>query len=187
MKTRITELNTEAQKQLFRNNEFLQGQTSEFYQEMTMDWVSDYLDIFKHNLSDWSIGFFQRNYIKVKDESRFIHDMKTFVYNFGMSESDTELVNKYNIRLNEIELMENDLDDEKLDASYDEISDMYIDLKQVLISYFDELCDYTFEDLETYFLQDISDNPEVYEDYYIIESDLHLVYITIPETIKAYK
>jgi len=110
MKTRITELNMEAQKQLFRNNEWLQEKTSEFYQEMTMFWVSDYLDIFKHNLSDWSIGFFQRNYIKVKDESRFIHDMKTFVDTFGMSESNTELVNKYIKRLGEIELMENDLE-----------------------------------------------------------------------------
>ena len=187
MKTRITELNMEAQKQLFRNNEFLQEKTSEFYQEMTMFWVSDYLDIFKHNLSDWSIGFFQRNYIKVKDESRFIHDMKTFVDTFGMSESNTELVNKYIKRLGEIELMENDLEYDDLDLVYYEISDMFIKLKNILIKHFDELCDYSMYDLESYFLDDISNNAETYEDYYIIDDELTVIYEDIPATIKSHK
>jgi len=60
-------------------------------------------------------------------------------------------------------------------------------LKNILIKYFDELCEYSMDELESFFLDDISNNAETYEDYYIIDDELTVIYEDIPATIKSHK
>ncbi len=35
------------------------------YIESTMFWVSEQLNIFKKSLKDWSVGFYNQNYLKI--------------------------------------------------------------------------------------------------------------------------
>jgi hypothetical protein len=68
----IEKLTKEELKLVFKANNQLQNDVYEDMIDSELHWVGEQLDYIRASLSDWSIGAYNRNYLKVKDNSGFI-------------------------------------------------------------------------------------------------------------------
>lgn len=83
---KIAELTKEQIRELVANVETLREQFSKRIQDGEMFWLEEKLDCIKSGCSDWSIGFYNRNYISVGDGREFVDGVLASIRSFGSSD-----------------------------------------------------------------------------------------------------
>ena len=174
---RISELNNDELRKVFQENEKLQDEVEEYMTDGEMHYISDNLNKFRKYLSDWNIGFYNQNYIQVKDgyESEFIQGVFDARNDYGFL-SDEEFE-----KWQSVDFWVFDEDFEK-DSSYlDE--NLFNEFVQVVLNRFNEMTDIYNYDIEGYFVEFYSDAVMNDDDFYIDYETFELF-----ETItKSYK
>lgn len=64
---KFKELTIEQLTEIVNRSKKLRDELDEYIQDCEMCWISEKLSVLKPSLKDWSIGFFNQNYITVKD------------------------------------------------------------------------------------------------------------------------
>ena len=131
MKKNIQELSGEELVFVWENNQKLQDIVEEDYIESEMYYISEILSEFSLSLRDWSIGFYNQNYIRIKDNEQFLTDAIDATKKCGfladrhknLTDELQELWQKYNYGSEEnIEELE-----EKIEEKTEELMDIVID------------------------------------------------------------
>jgi hypothetical protein len=68
----------------------------EYITECEMDYIAEKLDCFPSGCTDYNIGVYDRNYIKVKDASDFLDGVQRCAKHFGCTERLEALINQCN-------------------------------------------------------------------------------------------
>ena len=103
MKRLLSELSLDELKKVYDSNSKLQQNVQEDIEESVMYWISEYLNCFRNSLSDWSIGFYQHNYIRVREgsEKQFLEGLLTAQKDYGFLKDEftpkiEKLIEDYN-------------------------------------------------------------------------------------------
>ena len=91
---KFTEMNLQEIEQIVNRSKELRDQLESYIQECEMDFISDKLFPVKNSLSDWSIGFWDQNYINVKDYHDFVAGVRSSVKSFGCSDRLEKLLSQ---------------------------------------------------------------------------------------------
>lgn len=116
----IEEMNKEELIKVFEANHKLQNDVYDDMVESEMHWIGEQLDYLRDGLSDWSIGAYNYNYIKIKDNDKFIAGlikMDKEVPLFG----DEEAKQIYEVEKLRDEFYNKDCDDE----DYEDVEEEY--------------------------------------------------------------
>ena len=148
------------------------------YIESTMFWVSEQLNIFKKSLKDWSVGFYNQNYLKIKDEKQFIYVCQEIKNWYGFSEENEKLLNDI------IEWIENEKN-ERLNNYYDILESKADQLKVMMLKHFDNVTEIEIQYL--IYHSDLMIENNQFEEMYILNDDYTIIYEEIPATTKEYK
>lgn len=155
MAKKISELSREELQQVYDNNSKLQYEVFDRYQDDQMFWISEMLEYLKPALSDWSIGFNQHNYIKVKDFERLlsgIEDLQKDMCFFP--DKNAHIVTDVKKAMQEYDKKQND-DIERDMSEWDKIESDYeekqTDFINEIVSQFDRCVSYSLSDIEDYF------------------------------------
>ena len=160
---------------ILENNTKLVRDIEEDIIESEMNYISDMLNYFRESLRDYSIGFYNRNYIEVKDYENLIDSCIRVTEDYGFfNEEDLEYckyANELYERLNmmgwgnkqrdnlenKIEEVNNIIED-KVIEQFNKYTDYWTILK------FEYLCDYFYEFYASERLEeDLYFNTETYE------------------------
>ena len=179
----IKDLSIDELKKVLDVNQKLQNEVYEDYQESEMYYITEILDNFKDSLSDWSIGFNNSNYIKVKDDILFLESIKDVQadycfladadYNDKEIDDLIEKINKFNYE---------DMSEEEADELENFIGSKINKYKSLIINTFNQFTDTDAEDVLSYFIEFYSDE-RLSEDCYI--DDNFILYENI-SYIKSY-
>ena len=161
----LRELNQDELKRVFENNNKLQVEVIEDIEESEMFWISEYLDPIKKSLSDWSIGFHNHNYIKIKDTRLFLEGLELIQESFELLRGSlTEEIKKVIEKLNV--LYDMDYNNRNYHNLEDWIDNKVECLANELVKSFNSLTDYNSGDIESYFL-DFYVEERMHKDFYI--------------------
>lgn len=83
---KFSELSLEQLEQIVNRSKELRNLLDEYIQESEMDYISDKLFPIKKSLKDWSIGFYNQNYMVVNDYHDFVAGVRSSVKSFGCSD-----------------------------------------------------------------------------------------------------
>lgn len=89
---KIAELTKEQIRDLVANVETLREQFGERIRESEMFWIEEKLDCIKSGCSDWSIGFYNQNFLSVGDSHEFVDGVLASIRAFGSSDKLERLV-----------------------------------------------------------------------------------------------
>ena len=78
--------------QIVNRSKNLRDELSDYIQNSEMSWIDEKLAIMESSLSDWSVGFFNQNYISVKDWYSFLDCVKDSAKYFGASDRMEKLI-----------------------------------------------------------------------------------------------
>jgi hypothetical protein len=170
----LNELTSDEALQVLNNNNDLNTIVYESFAEQEMYFIGEILDCFKTSLKDWTIGFNNHNYLKIKDEIQFIKDYENYV---SMYHESDENIEKNNVALKVLNYYENNEDE---DFDYSLIEEQALILKNALLEYFNKITDTKQEHIEEHFLMMIEN--ESFDDYYIIDNELSKVYLDVSYT-----
>lgn len=170
---KLSELTTEDLKKVWEVNEKLQVEVNEDYQESQMIWISDLLGGIKGALKDWSIGFYQRNYIDIKDDFLFLDalqsaDKDSIIF----LDEDRERLNKA------IEEYNNSYEEDEDIIKLESESEYF---QEKTLEYFDLVTNIDFDYIESYFYEFYID--ERMNDDFFIDED----FILYENIVKCYK
>ena len=175
MKKFLAELSQDELREVYERNSKLQDLTLDLMIEDELYWIGEYLNCFKGDFINYSIGCYQRNFIILRENKRFIDDFKEFIDYYGGS---VKLENRYNEIIEELNHMDEEQEDYDIKIEY-----MAEDLKDYFIEYLDSaLNDISEDDKISYFIEIIVDNSSL-ENIYIIDES----YIAYEETTKSYE
>lgn len=157
MKKNITELTNEELKIVFESNEILRQEVEDDMEDSEMYWINQYLKCFKSSLSNWSIGFYNRNFITIKDgaEYEFLQNILEAQRSFcfiddKFTEIIDNIITKYD-RLDELRYEEgkqNEYND--LEA---ETEEEFENIKKEVLNQFNRMTDFNTEDYLNYFIE----------------------------------
>ncbi len=158
-------------QKLLNNNNGFYMKVLNAYEESVLYWVEEELAFFKISLSNWSIGFNQYNFLKIKDDRKFIYDCEKFKKWFGMSEENEKIINDF------IEWLENDENEtmEKYEGILNQKAEI---LKSIMLNYFNDVTTIKDEYLVSH-CDCMNDNQE-FDDMYIKNDDYTVIYTDIP-------
>ena len=63
----LSELSTSELLNVIEDNETLSNRLYELIEQSAMDWVGEKLEVIRNSLKDWSIGFYNYNFLDVVD------------------------------------------------------------------------------------------------------------------------
>ncbi len=69
---KFSELTDEQLVSIVKNSKKMRDEFCEYIQDTEMSWIGDKLDCVRDSLSDYSIGYYDRNYINVRDYESFV-------------------------------------------------------------------------------------------------------------------
>lgn len=85
MKT-FSELTNEQLTQIVNRSKKMRDELEEYIQDTEMCWISEKLHVIKSSLSNWSVGFYNQNYLYVKDYADFLDCIKECSAMYGASD-----------------------------------------------------------------------------------------------------
>lgn len=156
---RISELNNDELRKVFQENEKLQNEVEEYLTESEMYYISENLDRFRKYLKDWSIGFYNQNYIQIKDgfESEFIEGVFDARNDYGFL-SDEEFEKWQSVDFYEYDEW-NDI--HELNES------LFNEFVEVVLNRFNEMTNISNYDIEDYFVEFYADAIMNDENFYV--------------------
>ena len=78
--------------QIVNRSEKLRDELDNYIQDCEMYWISERLACLKESLSDWSIGFYNQNYIRVRDYHTFLDCVIESKRRYGASDRMEKLI-----------------------------------------------------------------------------------------------
>ena len=169
----LTELSFDELEAVFDGNEKLSYMVENDYTESVMSTVEDYLSCFRGALSNWSIGFYQRNFIAIKDNEKFIEGFYDFVKTFGIDE-DSEKV------FNGVYEWFNNEENKELENYFDLLDEKTSVLEKMLLVFFDGVTEIENVYILDHFTMMVELNH--FDEYYILDNDFSVVYRDVEYT-----
>ena len=83
---RFSELTTEQLTNIVNRSKELRNELDKFIQEREMYWISEKLDYVRDSLANWSVGFYNKNFLKVRDYEAFVDGVEKSIKDYGASE-----------------------------------------------------------------------------------------------------
>jgi len=172
-KTFLKDLSVSQLDWLLKNNNDFSNMVEEDYIESVMFWIGEEMNTFKDTLSNWEIGFYNQNFIRIKDDLGFIYAYEVFSKWYGVSDETQKLLDE---ALQVAKAYEN-TEEENTIGKVEEYAEK---LRIELLNYFNG-CTEIEDDYLKEQLSIMLDN-EQFEDYYILGDDLSKIYIDIAYT-----
>lgn len=88
----LSELSTSELLSVIEDNETLQNRLYELIEDSSMYWVGEKLEILSNSLKDWSIGFYNYNFLDVVDYEKFVDSLVEYKGIFGLSDRADKLL-----------------------------------------------------------------------------------------------
>jgi len=83
---KFSEMSLEELEQIVNRSKEMRDKLDEYIQDCEMDWISDKLRKIDSSLRDWSVGFYNQNFISVKDYGDFLDCIIDYKKAFGASD-----------------------------------------------------------------------------------------------------
>ena len=83
---RFNELTIEQLTNVINHSKKLRQELEDYICDTEMAWISEKLDKVRSSLQDWSVGFYQKNYINVDDYEKFVYCVAESIACFGGSD-----------------------------------------------------------------------------------------------------
>lgn len=169
---RIGNLTIDELEKVFDANDKLQKDVADDYEESQMDYISDILDDLRSSLTDYSIGFYQHNFICYNNERDLFSAALQACKDYGFLPDKTAArIDYYLSRCDVLDMMDYD------NKHYTELSE-YIEnaadeTARTIEHEFNILTDYSENDLLDYFKEFYADE-RMDGDYYI--DDNYILY-----------
>jgi hypothetical protein len=167
---KLNELSKEELLKVYEINEKLQHEVIEDYQEDTIDFtVGEMLDYLRKSLNNWSIGFYQNNYITISDNKLFLEGVLKATKNNGLlDETEKETILLINKIIEKIDIFEGmDWDNnnyDKLEAWIEEKVEL---IRCKVLKEFNTLTTIDYNYMEEYFIEVYVEERMDKDDYYI--------------------
>lgn len=176
-KSFLKDLNSQQVLEMIGKNESIGNMIEESYIENVMYWIGEELGCFIGALSDWEIGFYGKNFIRIKDNDKFINGFCDFVNTYSLNDNDMKVFD------NVIDWYNNEENKEL--ENYDDLLDEKVSiLEKILINHFDRMTQVENEYLVSEFENMIENG--CFDEFYYYDNDLSKVYQEIAYT-KEYK
>jgi len=182
----IEELTKEELTKVFEANHKLQNDVYDDMIDSEMHWIGEQLDYLRDGLSDWSIGAYNHNYIRVRDNSKFIDGLIKMDKEVPLF-SDEDAKQIYAVEKLRDELYEKDVDDEDYDEVEEGFEEMVHELAEEVTRAFTKRLDNCAErqyQLE-YFLEFYVES-RLEKDLFYIKDDSYELFEDVAFT-KSYK
>lgn len=83
---RFGEMNLQELEQIINRSKKMREKFESYIMDCEMDYISDKLSCVTSSLKDWTVGFWERNYITVDDYSDFVAGVRNSSKRFGCSD-----------------------------------------------------------------------------------------------------
>jgi hypothetical protein len=157
----LSELSTKQLLSVIEENQTLQDKLYQLIEDSAMYWVNEKLSCIRDSLKDWSIGFYQYNFIDIADYEMFVNSLVEYEDIFGLSDKCGKLLSQC-LKLqgsNLFEYFAEKLKELILDEEFNTETDMDYNNKEMLEhyaeTYSDQFDDYFIEDDGNIVLQTI--------------------------------
>lgn len=182
-KTFLKDLEVSQLDWILKNNSDINEKVESLYIEDMMTFIDEQLTTFKGTLADWSIGFYNQNFIRVENDLGFIYAYEDFSKWYGVSDETQKLLDEALdfIKNNDIDFEISTMEElnarEELQEKAEKLAK---ELKKDLLEYFDRLTTIDNDCLwDTFcFMLEV----DIFDDYYILGDDLSTIYIDISYT-----
>ena len=88
----LSELSTSELLNVIEDNETLSNRLYELIEQSAMGWVGEKLEVIRNSLKDWSIGFYNYNFLDVVDYEKFVDSLVEYKGIFGLSDKADKLL-----------------------------------------------------------------------------------------------
>lgn len=88
----LSELSTSELLNVIEENDSLSNRLYELIEQSSMYWVGEKLEIIRNSLKDWSIGFYNYNFLDVVDYEKFVDSLVEYKGIFGLSDKADKLL-----------------------------------------------------------------------------------------------
>lgn len=145
----LSELSTSELLNVIEDNETLSNRLYELIEQSAMDWVGEKLEVIRNSLKDWSIGFYNYNFLDVVDYEKFVDSLVEYKGIFGLSDKADKLLS-HCLKLrwsNLFEYYAERLKDLILDEEFNSETDIdYNNMEYYTEIYADQFDDYLIND-----------------------------------------
>lgn len=181
----LKNLTNDELKKVFHANQKLRDDVYDDMIETEMHYIGEQLDYLSDGLSDWSIGTYNRNYIKISDPSDFISALDAVEKDIPiLTDKETPKL-KYALELSDKYRFSEMYSDEYYELE-EELEEVARELADIVVGRFTEILDSCSKEEHQidYFLEFYSDSRLDGDSCYIIEEDGD--YILYEDTVKVY-
>ena len=150
------------------NNKLAQDVEADFI-ECEMYYISDIMDEIRGACYDWSIGFYNHNYINIKDGGAFLDGLENIQYKFGLlSEKDAEILAHAQELNNRLYWF--DSDNKQYDNLENKVNSLIEELEEIFIKNINLITDVDADALEDYFINCYMDNIDADKYFYNVDT-----------------
>lgn len=83
---RFSELSNEQLTNIVNRSKKLRDELNEYIQDSEMNWISEKLSCVQDSLANWSVGFYNQNFLRVRDYEGFVDGVEKSIKMYGASE-----------------------------------------------------------------------------------------------------
>ncbi|HEK8846008.1 TPA: hypothetical protein STX52_003209 [Clostridioides difficile] len=178
---KIADLNREELKIMWEKNSQLREDVRETCEDNDMYWIDEILCHLNKSLIDWSVGFYNNNYIKIKDKHKFLLELKSVCEKFlFLSEEDLKSLEYAITLINKLQCM--DFENKRFNMLENKINSLVKKFEEKVIEEFNNMTEPLGEE---YLLESFIEfyvDAHLDDDNFYIDSD----YILYEKIIKSY-
>ncbi|HGM3195536.1 TPA: hypothetical protein ACKOIF_000912 [Clostridioides difficile] len=135
---KIADLNKEELKIIWEKNSQLREDVRKACEDNDMYWIDEILCNLNKSLTDWSIGFYNNNYIKIGDNHKFLLELKSVCEKYSfLSEEDLKSLEYAIALINKLHCM--DFENKRFDMLENKINNMVKKLEEKVIEEFNKM------------------------------------------------
>ena len=150
------------------NNKLAQDVEDDFI-ESEMYYINDIMDEIRGACYDWSIGFYNRNYINIKDGGAFLDGLENIQNKFALlSEKDAEILKQAQELNNRLYWF--DTDNKQYVNLENKVNSLIEELKGIFIKNINLITDVDADALEDYFINCYIDNIDAEKYFYNVDT-----------------
>ncbi|MCC0678199.1 MULTISPECIES: hypothetical protein [unclassified Clostridioides] len=178
---KIADLNKEELKIVWEKNSQLRDDVRKTCEENDMYWIGEILDCLNGVLTDWSVGFYNDNYIKIKDGHEFLYKLNSVCKESSFLSKEDLKPLEYGITLID-KLYCMDSDNKRYDMLETKINNIVERIEEKVIEEFNKMTEPLGEE---YLLENFI---EFYVDAYLNDDEFYIdnEYVLYEKIIKSY-
>lgn len=178
---KIADLNREELKIVWGKNSQLREEVRKACEENDMYWIDEILAHINKSLDDWSVGFYNNNYINIKNGHKFLFELNSVCKKFSfLSEEDLKSTEYAIALINKLQCM--DFENKRFNMLENKINSLVKKLEEKVIEEFNNMTEPLAEE---YLLENFI---EFYVDAYLNDDEFYIDndYILYEKIIKSY-